>query len=47
MSEGEAEADGEVYQTFELSDGCRSVPIIASKEEEERIQHGKVVFLLF
>ncbi|XP_045133237.1 uncharacterized protein LOC123517323 isoform X2 [Portunus trituberculatus] len=34
----EIEADGEVYQTFELSDGCRSVTIIASKEEEERIQ---------
>uniref|UniRef100_A0A0P4WH86 Myb/SANT-like DNA-binding domain-containing protein n=1 Tax=Scylla olivacea TaxID=85551 RepID=A0A0P4WH86_SCYOL len=37
----EAEGDAEVYQTFELSDGCRSVTIIASKEEEERIQQDQ------
>ena len=35
--------EGEIFQTFELSDGFRSVTIIVSKEEEERIHKGKSI----
>ncbi|XP_042211692.1 uncharacterized protein LOC121859089 [Homarus americanus] len=31
----------EIFQTFELSDGARSVTILASKEEEERISQDQ------
>ncbi|XP_063606148.1 uncharacterized protein LOC134781065 [Penaeus indicus] len=41
MEEAEKNGEVEVYQTFELSDGARTVTILASKEEEERISRDQ------
>ncbi|XP_071546002.1 uncharacterized protein [Panulirus ornatus] len=37
----DSKADIEIFQTFELSDGARTVTILASKEEEERINQDQ------
>lgn len=42
MDRDTKEGDMEIFQTFELSDGSRSVTILATKEEEERINKGVI-----
>lgn len=47
MDRGTNEGDVEIFQTFELSDGSRSVTILATKEEEERINKGVMNAYMF